>query len=666
MRKLSNENPLFREKGAMHHGHRSLSLFFAAIFFCLTLPARGDSGYVAELKARARELKLSESREWRLLGHWREGFRGPRSEVDGAEFFFAASGKTDPAAELDATLDALAAPIDASDEKKHAQCRFLARRAFLFDRLSVDESRLPLHPCPEITEWKRKLDPEAVSFVFASAYMGNAASMFGHTFLKFHSRANGEDRDLLNYGVSYFAFTGNDGAVPFVLYGLTGGYRGYFQMVPFHETLREYVNLEGRDVWEYRLALDERELGTLVDHLLELQQTHFDYFFLDENCSYQLLAAVEVAKAELRLTDKFWFEVIPADVMRWIAKEPGLLASVRYRPSLATKFDESRRPLDGRETALVRPLVRDSDYARVKAQTLELPAERRALVLDSAISYADLLSFENPDAFRDRSHRLKALRAQAGSELPPASRAPASVAPFSPADKTRPEQGHDPARVGLGYGSRDEARFVDAQFRFAYHHLLSDNAGYLDDTHLEVLRTTIRNYDGENPRLQDFSVVDIISLAPTDEFFQPLAWRADVGVQRLPDRPRDDELAPTLNGGLGYALEPWRDRLLVFAFTQAHVDASRDLDLGYRLGASAQAQAIFRPWRFLRLNAGHERRRYFLGSTVTVPATWARASFSLPRESFGEWAKNWELRADWTDSAGINETRALLFVHFLM
>ena len=666
MRKLSRNIPLFREKGAMHHGHRSLSLFLVFCLFLIALPARADDDYLAELKARAREMKLSESREWRLLGHWRDGFRGPRSEVDGAEFFLSPSGKSDPEAELAATLDAFAVPIAGGDEKKHAQCRFLARRSLLYERLSIDESRLPLHPCPEITEWKKKLDPEAVSFVFASAYMGNAASMFGHTFLKFHSRSNGDDRDLLNYGVSYFAFTGNDGAVPFVLYGLTGGYRGYFQMVPYHETLKEYVNLEGRDVWEYRLALDERQLATLVDHLIELQHTHFDYYFLDENCSYQLLAAVEAARPELHLTDRFWFEVIPADVMRWIAKEPGLLASVRYRPSLATKFEESRRPLESAETALVRPLVRDADYALIKAKAMELPAERRALVLDSAISYADLLAFENPDAYRDRAHRLKALRAQAGAEFPVADRAPASVAPFNPADKTRPEEGHDPARFGLGAGKRDEAGFVDAQFRFAYHHLLSDNAGYLDDTHLEVLRTTFRKYENEGTRLQELSVVDIISLAPTDEFFQPLAWRAEVGVQRLPDRPKDEEPAPSLNGGVGYALEPWRERLLVFAFTQAHADLSRDLDFGYRLGASAQAQAVFRPWRFLRLNAGLERRRYFLGSTATLPSTWARASFSLPRESFGEWAKNWELRADWTDTSGINEARALLFVHFLM
>ena len=69
---------------------------------------------------------------------------------------------------------------------------------------------------------------------------------------------------------------------------------------------------EHRDLWEYRLTLTPAELDRLVRHLWELLPTYYDYYFFDENCSYHLLALLEVARPGLRLTDRFHAWTIPS------------------------------------------------------------------------------------------------------------------------------------------------------------------------------------------------------------------------------------------------------------------------------------------------------------------------------------------------------------------
>lgn len=84
-----------------------------------------------------------------------------------------------------------------------------------------------------------------------------------------------------------------------------GGYPGLFALVPYQEKLSEYRSLENRDLWEYRLNLTQAETERMVEHVWELKQIKFDYFFFDENCSYRLLELLQVARPSLRLTGQF-------------------------------------------------------------------------------------------------------------------------------------------------------------------------------------------------------------------------------------------------------------------------------------------------------------------------------------------------------------------------
>ncbi|MEE8395797.1 MAG: DUF4105 domain-containing protein, partial [bacterium] len=174
----------------------------------------GGGAYLAELVARARELKLWEERLWHLLLHYRPNtlFAGVTSEADGPGFFNAPEGKTNPQAELEGTLARFFSTAILDPGKMTSQCTFPARYHWLDAKLGFDPGRLRVQTCTRFDNWRRSLDPSSISLVFASYYFNNPASMFGHTLLVYNKKGRPEKEWLLNYAVNYAASIPPDAA----------------------------------------------------------------------------------------------------------------------------------------------------------------------------------------------------------------------------------------------------------------------------------------------------------------------------------------------------------------------------------------------------------------------------------------------------------------------
>lgn len=505
-------------------------------------------------------------KQWLRLGHYkRRGFVRRQfrseflSEADGEALFLSKSGKHDPIDELRSTLLAFGRELatagvekntdQTASEERHAQCLFPARRKWAFQKLGWEkilrENELPVLPCEARRAWKNRLDAEGVSIVFASAYLNNPASMFGHTFLKFHSRQNRGGKDLLDYGVNFAADTGSDGGLPFAAYGLFGVYAGRFTMQPFHETLKTYANLEGRDLIEYRIHFSSEELDFFIDHLFELERTYFDYYFLSENCSYFLLTAIEAAKPDINLSDEFWYEVIPADSVRVVARTPGLVESTKFRPSLLALFRAQADRLSGDDIRFAKDAFDEKSSLRTEHASLDEKklGSTSTAALDLALDYGAVRAATDP-AFDELNHQLRAERAKRGGASP--------VTVIEP--PPRPEEGHDPARVGVVFElptDRENARGrLGLQTRFAYHDRLSNDDGYLKGTTLEVLRITALNddRDPQRVRVREVAVFDVLSAQPSDAFSQPISWRASFGIR---EPCYAQSIGPYVNGGAG-------------------------------------------------------------------------------------------------------------------
>ena len=112
-----------------------------------------------------------------------------------------------------------------------------------------------------------------------------------------------------------------------------GGYPGLFALMPYREKLSEYRSLENRDLWEYQLDLTPEETGRMVEHVWELKQIQFDYFFFDENCSYRLLELLQVARPSLDLTSQFPLTAIPTDTVKAVKQSGWSPASITAPPA---------------------------------------------------------------------------------------------------------------------------------------------------------------------------------------------------------------------------------------------------------------------------------------------------------------------------------------------
>ncbi|MGH8466469.1 MAG: DUF4105 domain-containing protein, partial [Pseudomonas sp.] len=232
----------------------------------------------------ARLAQLAADRYWIALGHYETAkLGGWRSYVDDRQFFLAEDGAHHPDQELRATLQALYAPANLGD--KHAQCVFPARTRWLREQLQLDD--LPAPDCKEYTQWFKDIAPHSAVMIFPAAYLNSPSSMFGHTLLRIdQADVQTNDTALLSYAINFGAYIeGSDNSILYAWKGLMGGYPGLFALVPYQEKLSEYRSLENRDLWEYRLNLTPEETGRMVEHVWELKQIQFDYFFFDENCS---------------------------------------------------------------------------------------------------------------------------------------------------------------------------------------------------------------------------------------------------------------------------------------------------------------------------------------------------------------------------------------------
>ena len=130
-----------------------------------------------------------------------------------------------------ATLASFFSDAEETPERQNPQCAFIARRAWLDEALKFDRARLPLRDCPRFREWHTALNAQHLTLVFASAYLNNPSSMYGHTLLRIDARDQDERTRLLAYAVNSAATTDEKNGLTFAIQGLIGGYPGTFSIL---------------------------------------------------------------------------------------------------------------------------------------------------------------------------------------------------------------------------------------------------------------------------------------------------------------------------------------------------------------------------------------------------------------------------------------------------
>ncbi|MBJ6725991.1 DUF4105 domain-containing protein [Geomonas sp. Red875] len=501
---------------------------------------RTESAYAEQLVQQAQKMDLDRDRTWHALLHYAGSGERVRSRIPDPRFFLAPEGRTDSAAELAQTLRSFFLP--GGKDGEHALCRFPARFQFLQEKLRIDPARLPAVTCTERDSLFETVDPQAAVLVFPVGHINSPASMFGHTLLRLDGTSKSS---LISYAANYAAAATDSNGLLYAWRGIFGGYRGYYSLLPYYLKVKEYSDLEHRDMWEYPLKLSQPEVRRMLAHLWELQKIYSDYYFFDENCSYNLLFLIDAARPELRLTDKTGLWVLPSDTID-LARAAGVLGPAHYRPSQGTKIRRIAAGLDAPTREAAYRIAR-AELSPQAVRNLPVSAEERRQSLDLA---AEFLQFRfareeiGKEAYSRNYLKVLAERSRMGS----------SSAAETAAEPDPPDRGHGSFAVGTGAGVRRSDPYLELRLQPAYHSLLDPDQGYLPGAQLKFMEAAfLYNFGTHDVEVKSLHLLDIVSLAPRDRFFQPLSWKALIGADREAMRDGSDALLFRINTGGGFA-----------------------------------------------------------------------------------------------------------------
>ena len=235
-----------------------------------------DSNYIEGIDS------LSQNPQWLALGHYYStGSLTWESEIDDASFFVSDKGKFSPKDEL---LESIS-NIKETNGFKFA-CRYPARYLYLKKHIKnlVD---FDLGNCDKLQKWKKTYMGDSLTLIFPGSDITSPSSIFGHTFLRFDAK----DRAIeFSPAVEFSAQvnTNDESIFSYIRKGLTGGFKGIYSVKPYYVKAWEYSDIQDRKIWEYKLNFTARQVDFLLLHLWELRGHFIDYYFANENCSYQI------------------------------------------------------------------------------------------------------------------------------------------------------------------------------------------------------------------------------------------------------------------------------------------------------------------------------------------------------------------------------------------
>ena len=287
-----------------------LSLFFYVFLFPSSLFSLSSVEY-------AEKVKLYEHSYYKKLLHYKNNY----SEVDSNNFFVSKKGKKNIKEELFETIKSL------ENGSNNVLCRFPLRTKWISE--NIKDLKIKYYDCKDLNIYINENKAKYVSLVFPNSHINSPASMYGHTFLIFTQEKN---QILLSNAVNYAAQSDEKNGFLFAYNGIFGNYNGKYSMLPYYKKIKEYNNLEQRDIWEYKLDFTEEEIYKMVLHAYELKDSYSDYFFFLENCSYNVLWFLEIARENIYLVNEFSYKTIPLDSIK-ILKKYNLITESKYRYS---------------------------------------------------------------------------------------------------------------------------------------------------------------------------------------------------------------------------------------------------------------------------------------------------------------------------------------------
>lgn len=474
---------------------------------------------------------------WLKLLHYKDG----ESQIDDSSFFLSSIGRTSAKDELLATLNSI--KNSNPNDSNSTQCLYPARTRWLKNRFP-DKN---IEECKQLEQHLKKFDFKTLYLVYTSSYMNSPASMVGHTFLRFDKD---ETSPLLSYALNYSAkIDENITLLSYAYSGIFGGFEGRYIIAPYYEMVKLYSDMEHRDMWEYKLKLTPKEIEKAVLHMIEMQRHYSNYYFSSENCSYNLLWFIELAKEELKLVERFNYITAPIDTIKEL-KKYGLIEKSVYRPSKNSKAKNIYKHINSKKLAMA--FLERGDISIINKLEVEEQIDIINLYLKSK-----------------RSKEILKYRSRLGigkkREIEPT---------------TDPINANRASKVNIGLSSDKELIYG---LRASYHDIYDIDYDFNEGSYISFLNLQMRN-----DKLDSLALIKIDSISPEHDLYKPYSWGIDFGFRR----DKNSELKLVLEGKGGKSYKLFDTILFIEPTLSVKYRESFNLSLGYQVGLIKRVNKI--------------------------------------------------------------------------
>lgn len=240
---------------------------------------------------------------WARLLHANDG----TSLVVSDEFFLTPNGRFDLQAEQEAFISLLS-----TNALHQVACNFPARYKWL-KKKKLTGVDFDLNTCVELNQFRKNFQQKDFYLGYVTEFLDSPASAFGHLMLVFSDpKVPLELADVIHFA----ADSKGEKGLNYIVNGLSGGFRGYYVRDPFFKKANEYLVVEQRAIHLLKIELTQDQIDNLILHLYELRKAEFKYYFIDENCAFQLADFLDVAIPEESYRLSSNQPVLPIDVIR--------------------------------------------------------------------------------------------------------------------------------------------------------------------------------------------------------------------------------------------------------------------------------------------------------------------------------------------------------------
>lgn len=462
---------------------------------------------------------LSEHPTWLKLGHYKNA-SAPQSYIESDSFFISKNGKNNPSSELKATIDAF-------NKDAQMQCKYPARYQWLLSQgLEFSEPKVE---CTELIEWRDKQPIHSVSLVFASGYMSNPASLYGHMLLKLN-RSTPEHNKLLDYSLNYGALVpDNENGLVYITKGLFGGYEAGFSDQLFYRHQHNYGEIELRDIWEYKLNFSQEDVLFLTNHLWEIMGAKYSYYFADENCAFHIARVVELIIGE-QLTNELSPWVIPATIFSRLNSaqynNEKLVKQIEFTPSRSSVFHQYENNLSAKDSKLALAIYHSQNILFEPTFTnLDVVTKKR--IIETLFEFVQLQQIKKYDV--EHIEKLKKALIKARLVLPPG-----KETSFINYDKHAPHSAQKPSNISISSTVYKNEQSLNLGFRLSYFDSLASDIARVPYSNLEMLDVEVALFDSQL-YLEKLHLLNLESFNPAYSQWPNeggWAWQINVGYER--------------------------------------------------------------------------------------------------------------------------------------